>query len=205
MAAIKGCTYPSLGGLVDLLTIPGTCAVLLFRLASTAHHRGLRPLSRFLYFVNVVLFGAELHPGAIVQPGLAVPHPVGIAVGGECRIGRRALLFRSVAIGGVGDPKRPGMPVLGDDVVVFDSASVFGPVHVGDRSIIGTKALVVDDVEADVFVYGIRKSHLVRPLSEMGLEHHASATKGDRRPTADVAPADAQQRSNAAGRVAEVV
>lgn len=183
MAEVKGCRYPSVGGLVDVLTFPGTWAVILFRLASTAHYKGLRPLSRFFYFVNVVLFGAELHPSAIVQPGLVIPHPVGIAMGGECRVGRRALLFRGIALGGIGDPKRPGQPVLGNDVVVFDSASVFGPVHVGDRSMIGTKALVVDDVEPDMFVFGARKSHLVRPLTEMGLDQHAAAAQHSPEPS----------------------
>lgn len=186
MAAVKGCTYPSPSGLLDVLCLPGTWAVLVFRLASTAHHRGLRPLSRLLYFLDVVLFGAELQPGAVVQPGLVVPHPVGLAFAGGVRMGRNVLLLRNVAIGGIGDPRRPGVPVIGDDVVVFDSAGLFGPVHVGDRSMIGRGAVVVDDVEPDVFVYGDRKAHLVRPLAEMGLGTAAgvAAPGGREAPTA---------------------
>jgi serine O-acetyltransferase len=178
MAEVKGARFPSVGGLIDILSIPGTWAVIIFRLASTAHHKGIRPLSRFLFFVNSVLFGCELHPGAIVQPGLVIPHPVGMGFASGCRIGHRAQFLRATAMGGAGNPKRPGQPVLGDDVTLLDSARVFGPVHVGDRSIIGTGAVVVDDVPADMFVYGARKSDVMRPLAEMGLGKQAEAEIG---------------------------
>ena len=178
MARIKECRYPSIGGAVDILSIPGTWAVIIFRLASTAHHKGIRPLSRFLFFLNTVLFGAELHPGAVVQPGLVIPHPVGMGFASGCRIGERALLLRHTAMGGAGNPKRPGQPSLGDDVTLLDSAKVLGPVHVGDRSMVGTNAVVVDDVPEDTFVYGARKSDVMRPLAEMGLGERAEAELG---------------------------
>jgi serine O-acetyltransferase len=178
MAKIKEARYPSVGGAIDILSIPGTWAVIIFRLASTAHHKGIRPLSRLLFFVNTVLFGVELHPGAIVQPGLVIPHPVGMGFASGCRIGERALLLRGTAMGGAGNPKRPGQPSLGDDVTLLDSAKVLGPVHIGDRSMVGTNAVVVDDVPPDTFVYGVRKSDTMRPLAEMGLGERAEAELG---------------------------
>lgn len=178
IAFIKETPFPSLRGLLDVLTLPGTWAVIVFRLGSTAHHRGMRPISRFLYFLNIVVFGADMPTGAVIQPGLALPHPVGVAFAGGIRVGRRALLMRNIAIGGAGNPKRPGHPVLGDDVTLLDSAAVFGPVMVGDRSVIGANAVVVDDVPPDVFVYGSRKSDTIRPLSELGLGKRAEADLG---------------------------
>jgi serine O-acetyltransferase len=177
-AKMKECEFPSIGGAIDILSLPGTWAVIIFRLASTAHHKGLRPVSRLLFFVNAVLFGCELHAGAIVQPGLVVPHPVGMGFATGCRIGERAMLMRHTAMGAAGNPKRPGVPSLGDDVVLLDSAKVLGPVHVGDRSMIGTNAVVVDDIPADMFVYGVRKSDTMRPLAEMGLGEQAEAELG---------------------------
>jgi serine O-acetyltransferase len=178
MARRKECRFPSVVGAIDIFSIPGTWAVILFRLASTAHHKGLRPLSRFLFFVNSVVFGAEMHPGAIVQPGLVVPHPAGMGFSSGLRIGKRVLLLRNTAMGGAGNPKRPGQPTLGDDVMVMDSATVLGPVHIGDRTIIGAGALVSDDVPSDMFVIGVRKSSEMRPLSEMGLGELEEAKLG---------------------------
>lgn len=178
MARAKGTPWPSVGALLDVLALPGTWAVIVFRLGNTAHHRGLRPLSRLAYFANVVLFGCELHPGAIVGPGLVVPHPVGMGFAAGCRIGRRARLLRHTAMGGAGNPKRPGQPTLGDDVTLLDSAKVLGPVTIGDRSIIGANATVVDDIPPDVFVRGPRKSSEWRPLRELGLGKQAEAEIG---------------------------
>jgi serine O-acetyltransferase len=178
MARTKECRFPSVGGYIDILSIPGTWAVILFRLASTAHHKGIRPLSRFIFFMNVVLFGAEMHPGAIIGPGLVVPHPVSVCFGSGSRAGRRLLLLRGSGMGGAGNPKRPGMPVLGDDVSLMDQAKVLGPVHVGDRTILGANAIVADDIAPDMFVYGARASDVVRPLAEMGLGAVAEAELG---------------------------
>jgi serine O-acetyltransferase len=177
-AKLKEIRYPSIGGAIDILSIPGTWAVIIFRLASTAHSRGLRPLSRLLFFVNTILFGCELNPGAIAQPGLVVPHPVGMGCATACRMGERVVMMRHSGMGAAGNPKRPGVPSVGDDVLLMDSAKVLGPVHVGDRSMIGSNAIVVDDIPADMFVYGPRKSDTMRPLSEMGLGEQAEAELG---------------------------
>jgi serine O-acetyltransferase len=178
MAKAKEAPFPSLGGYLDVLSLPGTWAVILFRITSTCHHKGLRPLSRLFFFLNSVMFGAELHAGAIVQPGFVVPHPVGMGVASGCRLGARVRMLRNSAMGGAGNPKRPGQPTIGDDVWIMDSAKVLGPVTIGDRSIIGTNAVVVDDVPADMFVYGARKSDEMRSLAAMGLGRQAEVEQG---------------------------
>jgi serine O-acetyltransferase len=178
MAKVKETPFPSIGGYLDILSIPGTWAVIIFRLASTAHHKGLRPISRLLFFLNTVLFGVELHSGAVVQPGLVIPHPVGMGFASGVHIGERCVMLRNTAMGSAGNPKRPGQPTLGDDVTLLDSARVLGPVHIGNRSMIGTSAVVTDDVPEDTFVYGVRKSNTMRPLAEMGLGERAEAELG---------------------------
>jgi serine O-acetyltransferase len=189
MAKAKGTPYPSLGGLLDVLSLPGTLAAILWRLGNAAHFAGLKPLSRLCYVANIVLFGAELHPGAVVAPGVVIPHPVGIGVAKGCRIGARCRLMRSIAMGGSGDPDKPGHPMIGDDVWVMDGAKLFGPVHVGDRSILGTSAVVASDVPADMFVYGARRSDRMRPLHELGLGDHGGSLAGVEEATAAAARA----------------
>lgn len=156
MAELKQARFPSLAGLVDLLLLPGTWAVLLFRLSSLLHASGLRPLSRLVYFANCVLFGADLAPTASVGPGLALPHPVGVAFS-PVHIGRRVRLMGGVRLGGGGydDVTRDGLPTIGDDCYIFDGAKVFGAVTVGDRVVVGTNSVVSRDVPSDVIVLGI--------------------------------------------------
>ena len=155
MAALKGCRYPSLAGLVDILGLPGTWAVLLFRVASALHRCGLRPLSRLVYFANCVLFGADLAPTATIQPGLVLPHPVGVAVS-PVVVGRNVRLMGGVRLGGgaYDDQSRDGLPTIGDDCYILDGAKLFGPVVVGARTVVGTNAVVVRDLPSDVIAVG---------------------------------------------------
>jgi serine O-acetyltransferase len=118
---------------------------------------------------------------------MVMPHPVGIGIATETVFGERVRLMRSLAIGGSGDPKRPGHPHIGDDVWIMDGGKVFGPVTVGDRTILGTNAIISQDVPADMFVYGARRSDAMRPLAELGLEDHGGSL-----PAVTIADAAAQ-------------
>jgi serine O-acetyltransferase len=155
MAEVKRTPFPSLRGLVDVLLLPGTWAVLVWRVASGLHRLHLRLFSRLLYFVNVVVFGADLAPGADVGPGLVIPHPVGVAFG-DVRMGSQTRLMGGVRIGGGGfaDPGRDGFPTIGDECWLMDGAKVFGPVAIGDRALLAANALVRDDVPAEAIAAG---------------------------------------------------
>jgi serine O-acetyltransferase len=155
MADLKKARWPSASGLVDILMLPGTWAVLLFRVSGALHRLGLRPFSRLVYFLNCVLFGADLAPSAEVGPGLALPHPVGVAFSGV-RLGSRVRVMGGARLGGGGydDLERDGLPTIGDDCYIFDGAKVFGNVTVGDRVVVGTNSVVSRDIPSDVIVIG---------------------------------------------------
>ena len=178
IASLKEAPWPSAATAIDVLALPGTWAVIVFRIGSTMHHRGLKPISRICYFMNIVLFGSELHNAAVVQPGLVLPHPNGVAFGGQLRVGVRCKLLRHSGMGGAGNPKKPGMPIVGDDVWFLDSAKALGPVTIGDRAMIGANALVADDVPADMFVFGPKPSTEMRPISELGIGAKAEREQG---------------------------
>jgi serine O-acetyltransferase len=177
MAAIKSVPFPSVKSTVDILLLPGTWAVINFRIMAALHRRGLRPISRLMYFANVVLFAFDVPPSAQIGPGLVTPHPNGVAIDGRAKLGARNRVLRSVAIGGSADPTKNGAPSSGDDVWFMDCAQVFGPAHIGDRSIIGASAMVTNDIPADTFVFGQRKATDLRPLKDLGLtDHHLRDT-----------------------------
>ena len=175
MAKAKGTPYPSAAGLADVLSLPGTWATIVWRIAIACHHRGLKPFSRLLYFANIVIFGAELQPGVVVGRGVVIPHPVGIGVASGCTVGERVRLMGGVRMGGNANPDRPGHPSVGDDCWILDGAKVFGPTAIGDRSIVGTSAIVSEDVPPDMFIFGARRSDTMRPLAELGLGDHGGS------------------------------
>ena len=155
-AELKKRRLPSVIGIIDLLLMPGVLAVLIFRLATLLHRFYLRPFSRLLYILNMMLFSVDLAPGAEIGGGLALPHPVGVAIARHSRIGRRARIFQGVSVGGgaIEDPTRDGFPVIGDDCWLFAGAKVLGPVRVGDGAMVGANAVVVRPVPERAVVVG---------------------------------------------------
>lgn len=174
LAKVKGTSTRSPLWWGDVLTLPGAWSTMLWRVGTALNRRGLTVVSRLCYFANVVFFGAELHPGATVGPGLVTPHPVGLMLSSEVQIGERCRLMGKVSVGGSGDPSKPGHPKIGDDVWLFDSAQVFGPVTIGDRSIIGARVTVTTDIPPDSFVTMSAKPR-IRTLAEMGLATHGGS------------------------------
>lgn len=156
-ASLKGTSLRSVGGVLDVLFFPGVMAVILFRLSSVFHRAGLRPISRLLYILNVVLFGADLAPGMQIGPGLALPHPVGVIIGAGVRMGRNVRVFGGAQLGGAAyeDRSRDGFPVVGDECWIFGGAKVLGPIAVGDHAMVAAGALVLQAVPAGGIVTGI--------------------------------------------------
>lgn len=151
----------TLGGAVDVFGLPGFWSVLLYRLAHWAHTHHLRPLSRVLYFLNMMLFSVDLPGGIQVGPGLAMPHPVGVGIARDVVIGSNCKIMGGVRIGGGGNATRPGHPTVGDDVWLLDGAKVFGPVHVADATIVGASAILYYDTDPGSFVFGPRAQRRV--------------------------------------------
>jgi serine O-acetyltransferase len=107
-----------------------------------------------------------------VGPGLDLPHPWGIVIGGAT-IGRNCVLYHNVTIGVRAPhlthrrPRRPELPTIGDDVIIYAGAMILGPITVGDRAIIGANAMVTQDVPPDTMV-GVDAKLLTRSMPARG-------------------------------------
>lgn len=169
LSKVKGSERGGWVGILDVISLPGFWAVALWRVGNALHERGLRPLSRLTYFVNMVVFGADLPPGAVVGAGLVMPHPVGLGMPSDVVIGKRCRIMRSTAVGGSGKGSVDGHPVIGDDVWILDGAAVFGPVNIGDRVVIGARTVVSCDIPAGMLVLRSKAASelRIRPRSDI--------------------------------------
>lgn len=156
-ASLKGSNLRSLGGVLDVLMFPGVMSVILFRLANACHRAGLRPVSRLLYILNVILFGADVAPGVEIGPGFVMPHPVGVIIGNGTRMGRNVRVFGGAQIGGAAyeDRSRDGNPIIGDECWIFGGSKVLGPVTVGDHAMVAAAALALHSIPTGGIVAGI--------------------------------------------------
>jgi len=102
--------------------------------------------------------GSDIPLGTAIEGGLLLPHPHGVVVHGEARIGPNCLLMQNVTIG-VGS--RPGVPVLEGHVDVGAGAAILGGIRIGAHARIGANAVVLHDVPAGATAVGI-PARLVR-------------------------------------------
>lgn len=96
-------------------------------------------------------YGCYISPRAQIGARLRLPHPVGIVIGDGVVIGEGCTLYQHVTLGGRrrGDWQRGAYPIVGDGVVLFAGAVIAGAIAIGDRSVIGANAVVLEDVPPD--------------------------------------------------------
>jgi serine O-acetyltransferase len=89
-----------------------------------------------------VMTGADIPLTCQIGGGLLIPHPNGIVLHPDARIGPNCLIFQQVTIGA----SDRGVPTVGGHVDIGAGAKLIGPICVGDHARIGANALIVFDV-----------------------------------------------------------
>jgi len=102
--------------------------------------------------------GADIPLGSRIDGGFLLPHPNGVVVHPDARLGPNCLLFQQVTIG---TGAKPGVPILGGHVEVGPGAKILGGVTIGDHVLIGANAVVVSDVPDRSVAVGVPA--VVRP------------------------------------------
>jgi serine O-acetyltransferase len=100
-----------------------------------------------------VVTGADIPLICHIEGGLLMPHPNGIVVHPDARIGPNCLLMQQATLG-TGGPVR-GAPILLGHVDIGAGAKVLGGVTLGVHAQVGANAVVLQDVPADMTAVGI--------------------------------------------------
>lgn len=74
----------------------------------------------------IILHSIDVGRGFRIGPGLSLPHPVGIVIGGGVVIGEGASIFQGVTLGVANNH----YPVIGNSVSIYPNAVVVGNVRV---------------------------------------------------------------------------
>ncbi len=134
---------------------PSFLCTCLYRLSNHFYRSGHRYIARFWWHLNMLLTGADVSEPADLGGGLVVLSPAGAALMGKA--GRNLTVMPCAGLGGelgrlldVGGG--PGVPVLGDDVILEPHCGVLGPVIVGDRVRVGAGMALCFDVPDDTYV-----------------------------------------------------
>jgi serine O-acetyltransferase len=98
-----------------------------------------------------VVTGADIPLNARIGGGLLIPHPNGIVIHPDARIGVNCLIFQQVTIGSDGS----GVPEIGGHVDIGAGAKILGAVRIGAHAKIGANAVVLKDVPPRSTAIGI--------------------------------------------------
>jgi serine O-acetyltransferase len=100
-----------------------------------------------------VLTQSEIAPRTQVAGGFFLPHPTGIVIHPDSRIGPNCTIFQQVTLGT--SKMDGGAPVLEGDVMIGAGARILGGVTIGAHARIGANAVVLKDVPAGASAVGI--------------------------------------------------
>lgn len=96
--------------------------------------------------------GADIPLAGDIGGGLRLPHPNGVVIHQNARIGPNCLIFQQVTLGTL---ETGGTPVVGGHVDIGAGAKLLGPIVVGDHAVIGANAVVLTDVPPHHVAVGI--------------------------------------------------
>lgn len=81
-----------------------------------------------------------------------MPHPNGIVIHPDAKIGPNCLIFQQVTVGARGSG---GVPSIGGHVDIGAGARILGSVDIGDHAVIGANAVVITDIPIGCIAVGI--------------------------------------------------
>ncbi|MEN8205694.1 MAG: serine O-acetyltransferase [Pseudomonadota bacterium] len=159
-----------------LTTYPGIHAVLMHRFTHRLWTAGLKWLARVFSNLARWYTGIEIHPGAVIGRRFFIDHGMGVVIGETTEIGDDCTLYHGVTLGGTSWDKGKRHPTLGNNVVIGAGAKVLGPIEIGDGVRIGSNAVVLKGVSADMTVVGV-PGRLVGAVHEPDDKRQAIAKK----------------------------
>lgn len=141
--------------LVFIITLNPFCLNILYRLSSWLHRKNVKIIPNMLRALGIILFSADISPGAKIGGGLRFAHTPGIVIGNGVVIGKNAHIFHNITLGSSSET-RDGriMPILGDNVSIFPGSVTVGPIMIGSNVSIGANSYVVKDFPDNVVLAG---------------------------------------------------
>lgn len=138
-----------------VLCYPGIHAVWGYRVSHWLWRRGARLPGRLCSALTAWLTGVDIHPGAVLGPGLFIDHATGVVIGETAEIGTDVTIYHGVTLGGNSLAHEKRHPTVGDRVTIGAGAKILGPITIGHDSRIGANAVVVKPVPPDSVVVGV--------------------------------------------------
>jgi serine O-acetyltransferase len=131
--------------LMIYLTYPGVIALRRHRRAHKLFNKGFKNIARLISYRTRKITGIDIHPAAKIGHGVFIDHGMGLVIGETAVVGDGCVLYHGVTLGANTFEKIDRHPKLGKNVIVYAGATLIGPIHIGDDSIVAAGAVVLKD------------------------------------------------------------
>lgn len=129
--------------------------VLSHRIQSALWISGYKKVAYLLYLFAKWKYNCDIHPAAVIGPGLRVGHCSNIVIGPEVVIGSFALIFNGVTLGNQNLVEKNNMPKLGNYVHIGTGCKILGNISIGDMVTVGANSVVIKSVPNGKVVAGV--------------------------------------------------
>ncbi len=138
-----------------VLCSPGVHAIWTHRVAHALWRAGWQLAARWVSHVGRFLTGIEIHPAAVLGPGLFIDHGMGVVIGETAEVGENVNILQGVTLGGTSVKREKRHPTIGDNVSIGAGAKIIGGFTIGAGSRIGAGSVVVREVPEHCVVVGV--------------------------------------------------
>ncbi len=138
-----------------VLCCPGVHAIWIHRVAHALWRGDWRLAARWVSHLGRFVTGIEIHPAAVLGPGLFIDHGMGIVIGETAEVGENVSILQGVTLGGTSLKREKRHPTIGDNVMIGAGAKVIGGFTIGAGSRIGAGSVVVREVPEHCVVVGV--------------------------------------------------
>ncbi|MGF1621360.1 MAG: serine O-acetyltransferase [Rhodomicrobiaceae bacterium] len=118
------------------------------------HQKRFGTVSRIIDGIIRVLYAARIPASAKIDPTAHFSHNgLTVVITKEAEIGPGCMIGIQVLLGSRWPEK--GGPILERNVLVHSGAKIIGPVRIGEGSVIGANAVVLNDIAANSLAVGV--------------------------------------------------
>ncbi|EAI0895172.1 serine O-acetyltransferase [Campylobacter coli] len=148
---------PAYNSCVELFfNYPGVWAVVNYRFAHFFYTKNFKRTARIISGISQFLTGVDLHPGATLGRRIFIDHANGVVIGQTAVIEDDVLIYQGVTLGGTSLEKGiKRHPTIKKGVIIGSGAKVLGNITIGENAKIGSNAVVVKDIGANLTAVGI--------------------------------------------------
>ena len=127
--------------------------VVLYRISNFFYKIHLNVFAKIIWYINRIIYNADIDYRADLAGGFVLIHGLGVVIGSGVKSMGKLIVYHGVTIGGNQGRTRTdekgrvwGQPLIGENVIIYTNASIFGPVIISDNTTIKAGSIITKNI-----------------------------------------------------------